>query len=53
MISFLDDDVYMADESERKEYVLSDNTILYYGNDTKIGQRGWNLGQVTPDLKWM
>ncbi|XP_073462417.1 protein-glutamine gamma-glutamyltransferase 6-like [Aquarana catesbeiana] len=45
-----DDDVYMADESERKEYVLSDNTILYYGNDTKIGQRGWNLGQFEEEI---
>lgn len=50
MISFLDDDVYLADESERNEYVLSDNTISYYGNFYSIYQRGWNLGQVTTDL---
>ncbi|XP_077315315.1 protein-glutamine gamma-glutamyltransferase 6-like isoform X2 [Lithobates pipiens] len=45
-----DDDVYMADESERKEYVLSDNTILYYGNNNNIGQRGWNLGQFEEEI---
>ncbi|XP_040186221.1 protein-glutamine gamma-glutamyltransferase 6-like [Rana temporaria] len=45
-----DDDVYLADESERNEYILSDNTISYYGNFNSIYQRGWNLGQFEEDI---
>ncbi|XP_053309709.1 uncharacterized protein LOC128471755 [Spea bombifrons] len=40
-----EDDVYLDNEEERIEYILSDNTILYYGDDTYIGEQGWNLGQ--------
>ncbi|XP_066442823.1 protein-glutamine gamma-glutamyltransferase E-like [Eleutherodactylus coqui] len=40
-----EDDVYMANESERQEYVLSDNTIIYKGNENNISSQGWNLGQ--------
>ncbi|CAI9556367.1 unnamed protein product, partial [Staurois parvus] len=46
----IDDDVYLADESERKEYVLNDSTIMYYGNDNYIGEQGWNLGQFEADI---
>ncbi|XP_075033806.1 protein-glutamine gamma-glutamyltransferase E-like [Mixophyes fleayi] len=40
-----DDVVYLTEESEREEYVLSDSTIFYYGNEDYIGEDGWNLGQ--------
>ncbi|XP_063816603.1 protein-glutamine gamma-glutamyltransferase 6-like [Pseudophryne corroboree] len=46
----IDDDVYLADESEREEYVLSDSTIFYYGNDDYIGEDGWNLGQFEEEI---
>ncbi|XP_040293045.1 protein-glutamine gamma-glutamyltransferase 6-like isoform X2 [Bufo bufo] len=40
-----EDDVYLDNELEREEYVLSDSTIVYYGNEDYIGDVGWNLGQ--------
>ncbi|KAM3921560.1 protein-glutamine gamma-glutamyltransferase E-like [Leptodactylus fuscus] len=40
-----EDDVYLNDEQQRKEYVLNDSTIIYTGNENSIGRRGWNLGQ--------
>ncbi|KAM5135152.1 uncharacterized protein ACMZJ9_017776 [Mantella aurantiaca] len=45
-----DDDVYLADESEREEYVLRDSTIIYSGNENHIGKQGWNLGQFEVDI---
>ncbi|XP_029466688.1 LOW QUALITY PROTEIN: protein-glutamine gamma-glutamyltransferase 6-like [Rhinatrema bivittatum] len=40
-----DDDVYMAEEEERKEYVLNDYGISYFGHEKHIAEEGWNLGQ--------
>ncbi|XP_072259862.1 protein-glutamine gamma-glutamyltransferase 6-like [Pyxicephalus adspersus] len=45
-----DDDVYLANESERQEYVLNDSTIIYHGNENLIGARGWNLGQFEEEI---
>lgn len=37
----------MADESERQEYVLNENGIIFVGNANYIEARGWYYGQVS------
>ncbi|KAM9285136.1 protein-glutamine gamma-glutamyltransferase 6-like [Morus bassanus] len=44
------DDVYMADENERQEYVLNENGIIFVGNAKYIEARGWYYGQFQDDL---
>uniref|UniRef100_A0A8C4TYJ8 protein-glutamine gamma-glutamyltransferase n=1 Tax=Falco tinnunculus TaxID=100819 RepID=A0A8C4TYJ8_FALTI len=39
------DDVYMANENERQEYVLNENGIIFVGNAKYIEARGWYYGQ--------
>ncbi|XP_030068961.1 protein-glutamine gamma-glutamyltransferase E [Microcaecilia unicolor] len=39
------DDVYMANEDERKEYVLNDSGIMYMGTVKNLQYFGWNYGQ--------
>ncbi|XP_048818446.1 protein-glutamine gamma-glutamyltransferase 6-like isoform X2 [Lagopus muta] len=40
------DDVYMANEKERREYVLNDSGIIFQGKEKYIQQEAWNYGQV-------
>nr|XP_009513262.1 PREDICTED: protein-glutamine gamma-glutamyltransferase 6-like [Phalacrocorax carbo] len=44
------DNVYMADENERQEYVLNENGIIFVGNAKYIEARGWYYGQFQDDL---
>jgi len=46
LILLLDDDVYMANEKERWEYVLNDSGIIFQGLEKYIQQEAWNYGQV-------
>ncbi|KAL2307678.1 hypothetical protein Nmel_000652, partial [Mimus melanotis] len=41
-----DDIVYMANEAEKKEYVLNDTGYIYVGSAYSIYDRPWNFGQV-------
>lgn len=36
----------MDDEEERKEYVLNDLGVIFYGAPENIRSRSWNYGQV-------
>ncbi|NXI86225.1 TGM4 glutamyltransferase, partial [Rhipidura dahli] len=40
-----DDVVYMANEDQRKEYVLNDTGYIYVGSANSIYDRPWNFGQ--------
>ncbi|XP_061320474.1 protein-glutamine gamma-glutamyltransferase 4 [Pezoporus flaviventris] len=40
-----DDVVFMADEAQRKEYVLNDTGYIYIGSAYSIYNRPWNFGQ--------
>ncbi|KAM8945857.1 protein-glutamine gamma-glutamyltransferase E-like [Pelodytes ibericus] len=46
----LDDDVYMANEDERNEYVLNDHGIIFMGNEKHISPMGWNYGQFENNI---
>ncbi|XP_075373593.1 protein-glutamine gamma-glutamyltransferase 6-like [Mycteria americana] len=44
------DDVYMANEKERWEYVLNDSGIIFQGLEKYIHQEAWNYGQFEEDI---
>ncbi|XP_069656536.1 protein-glutamine gamma-glutamyltransferase 6 isoform X4 [Haliaeetus albicilla] len=44
------DDVYMANEKERQEYVLNDSGIIFQGLEKCIQQEAWNYGQFEEDI---
>ncbi|XP_072259315.1 protein-glutamine gamma-glutamyltransferase E-like [Pyxicephalus adspersus] len=46
----LDDDVYMANEEERQEYVLNDHGVIFMGNEKHVTGMGWNLGQFENNI---
>ncbi|KAM9260631.1 LOW QUALITY PROTEIN: protein-glutamine gamma-glutamyltransferase 6-like, partial [Cariama cristata] len=44
------DDVYMANEKERREYVLNDSEIIFQGLEKYVQQEAWNYGQFEEDI---
>ncbi|KAM6248267.1 protein-glutamine gamma-glutamyltransferase 6-like [Porphyrio hochstetteri] len=44
------DEVYMANENERQEYVLNENGIIFVGNAKYMEARGWYYGQFQDQL---
>ncbi|ELV12807.1 Protein-glutamine gamma-glutamyltransferase 6, partial [Tupaia chinensis] len=42
---FSEDDVFLASEEERQEYVLNDSGIIFRGVEKRIRAQGWNYGQ--------
>ncbi|XP_041432845.1 protein-glutamine gamma-glutamyltransferase E [Xenopus laevis] len=39
------DEVYMSNDSERKEYVLNENGLIFAGSTSYVGRRMWDYGQ--------
>uniref|UniRef100_A0A8C4YK97 protein-glutamine gamma-glutamyltransferase n=1 Tax=Gopherus evgoodei TaxID=1825980 RepID=A0A8C4YK97_9SAUR len=44
------DDVHIANEDARQEYVLDENGIIFIGNANYIEARGWYYGQFQDDI---
>nr|XP_006111129.1 protein-glutamine gamma-glutamyltransferase 6 isoform X2 [Pelodiscus sinensis]XP_014427318.1 protein-glutamine gamma-glutamyltransferase 6 isoform X2 [Pelodiscus sinensis] len=44
------DDVYVANEDARQEYVLDENGLIFIGNANHIEARGWYYGQFQADI---
>lgn len=40
-----DDDVFLDNDSQRKEYVLNNQGTLYSGSTSSVSSRPWNFGQ--------
>ncbi|XP_054580242.1 protein-glutamine gamma-glutamyltransferase 6 [Eptesicus fuscus] len=45
-----EDDVFLASEEERQEYVLNDSGIIFRGVEKRIRAQGWNFGQFEEDI---
>ncbi|KAM4617748.1 protein-glutamine gamma-glutamyltransferase 5-like isoform 2-T2 [Discoglossus pictus] len=45
-----EDEVFMADEEERKEYVLNESGFVCVGNSDWISQHSWDYGQFDEDI---
>ncbi|KAI4879151.1 hypothetical protein NFI96_021248, partial [Prochilodus magdalenae] len=44
------DSVYLANEAERQEYVLSQDGLIYRGKPKRITALPWTFGQFEPDM---
>ena len=42
----IEDGVFLNNESQRKEYVLNEQGVIYNGETDNVSQRPWNYGQV-------
>ncbi|XP_006874926.1 PREDICTED: protein-glutamine gamma-glutamyltransferase 6 [Chrysochloris asiatica] len=45
-----EDDVFLAEEDERQEYVLNDSGVIFRGVEKHIRAQGWNYGQFEEDI---
>lgn len=41
-----DDAVFLNDETEREECVMTEMGIIYHGSYDDVSERNWNYGQV-------
>uniref|UniRef100_A0A803TF20 Transglutaminase-like domain-containing protein n=1 Tax=Anolis carolinensis TaxID=28377 RepID=A0A803TF20_ANOCA len=44
------DEVFMPNNAEREEYVLSESGVVFMGSSNSISPRGWDFGQFQPDI---
>ncbi|XP_054836216.1 protein-glutamine gamma-glutamyltransferase E-like [Eublepharis macularius] len=44
------DDVFMQNNAEREEYVLSEFGLVFVGSANRISHSGWNFGQFQEDI---
>uniref|UniRef100_A0A8C0QSN2 protein-glutamine gamma-glutamyltransferase n=1 Tax=Chelonoidis abingdonii TaxID=106734 RepID=A0A8C0QSN2_CHEAB len=49
-VTEIGDDVHIANEDARQEYVLDENGIIFIGNANYIEARGWYYGQFQDDI---
>ncbi|XP_063153440.1 protein-glutamine gamma-glutamyltransferase E-like [Candoia aspera] len=45
-----EDEVFMPDNAECQEYVLSEFGVIFVGSTNRISQFGWNYGQFQDDI---
>ncbi|XP_073462407.1 protein 4.2-like [Aquarana catesbeiana] len=45
-----DDPVYLHNEAERREYVLSEDGIIYLGTESHVQPHPWHFGQFEEDI---
>ncbi|XP_007932881.1 protein-glutamine gamma-glutamyltransferase 6 [Orycteropus afer afer] len=45
-----EDDVFLASEEERQEYVLNDSGVIFRGVEKSIRAQGWNYGQFEENI---
>ncbi|XP_032074303.1 protein-glutamine gamma-glutamyltransferase E-like [Thamnophis elegans] len=45
-----EDEVFMPDNAQRQEYVLSEFGVLFAGSANRISQFGWNYGQFQAEI---
>ncbi|XP_041923962.1 coagulation factor XIII A chain-like isoform X1 [Alosa sapidissima] len=45
-----EDEVFLSDENQRKEYVLNDQGIIFNGETNNVASRPWNFGQYKPGV---
>ena len=42
----IEDAVFLNNESQRTEYVLNEQGVIYNGDTENVTQKSWNYGQV-------
>ena len=49
LLQSIEDAVYMAEDDQRKEYVLNDHGRIWVGSSRSFSGIPWNFGQVSRD----
>ncbi|NXG21578.1 EPB42 protein, partial [Grallaria varia] len=45
-----DDDVFLANEAQRQEYILNQEGIIYWGTENAVIEQPWDFGQFEEDI---